>query len=147
MITFSCSECGEKMEAPESLTGEMLQCPACRFPQKVPDIKQGLESIKLEEPEDENQIPGTEQIRTFESDSQLDQTKEFKRALIKTGNGATRVRTFHSKLSDKAMHYLDEQINEWLDNNTDIEVKFSNTTVGVVEGKKTEPHVIVTVWY
>ena len=29
----------------------------------------------------------------------------------------------------------------------DIEIKFSTSTVGMVEGKKTEPHLIISVWY
>ena len=45
------------------------------------------------------------------------------------------------------MNYLDGLINDWLDEHPDIEVKFSNTTVGVVEGKRAEPHLIITVWY
>ena len=72
---------------------------------------------------------------------------DYKRPLNITGRGATRVRTFHTKLSDTAMSYLDGLINDWLDDHPDIEVKFSNTTVGVVEGKRAEPHLIITVWY
>ena len=60
---------------------------------------------------------------------------------------ATRVRPFHTKLSDTAMNYVDGLINDWMDEHSDIEVKFSNTTVGVVEGKRAEPHLIITVWY
>jgi hypothetical protein len=71
----------------------------------------------------------------------------YKRSLNVTGRGATRVRTFHTKLSDTAMNYLDGLINDWMDEHSDIEVKFSNTTVGVVEGKRAEPHLIITVWY
>ncbi len=73
--------------------------------------------------------------------------QDFRRPLNLTGRGATRVRTFHTKLSDTAMSYLDGLINDWLDEHPDIEVKFSNTTVGVVEGKRAEQHLIITVWY
>ncbi len=72
---------------------------------------------------------------------------DYKRPLNVTGRGATRVRTFHTKLSDTAMNYVDGLINDWMDEHPDIEVKFSNTTVGVVEGKRAEPHLIITVWY
>jgi hypothetical protein len=41
---------------------------------------------------------------------------------------------------------MEEQINDWLDNN-EVEVKFVSQTVGVWEGKKAEPHIIVTLWY
>ena len=31
MIDFDCKNCGEGMEAPESLAGESLQCPRCKL--------------------------------------------------------------------------------------------------------------------
>lgn len=88
------------------------------------------------------------QIHTFESESKLGRpdTMQFKRPLT-TGTGATRMKTFHTKLADAAMKYLEDQINEWLDASPDILVKFCTTTVGVVEGKRAEPHLIITVWY
>ncbi len=64
-----------------------------------------------------------------------------------TGRGATRTRTFHAKLNDGAMAFLDGQINEWLDQHPDHEVKFATTTIGIVEGKRQEPHLIINVWY
>lgn len=89
-------------------------------------------------------------IHAFSSDSGISAKGKghtYKRPLNVTGRGATRVRTFHAKLSDTAMSYLEGLINDWLDEHPDIEVKFSNTTVGVVEGKRAEPHLIITVWY
>ena len=88
-------------------------------------------------------------IRTFESASTLKASTRstLKRATNLTGQGATRVRTFHTKLTDGAFAFLDNQINEWVDENQDVEVKFCNTTIGVVEGKRSEPHIIMTVWY
>ena len=88
-------------------------------------------------------------IRTFESSAKIGRTDKtsFNRKLNANGTGATRVRTFHTKLGDAAMKFLDEQINEWIDAGDDIEVKFCSTTVGVVEGKRQEPHLIITVWY
>ena len=94
-------------------------------------------------------IEGLGKIRTFKGTSLSAEKDEisFKRQLNKGSTGATRVRTFHTKMSDNAMHYLDGLINDWLDVHEDVEVKFSNTTVGVVEGKKAEPHLIITIWY
>jgi len=88
-------------------------------------------------------------IRTFESQSGLAKPgmEQFRRSLNTTGQGATRVRTFHTKLNDAAMRFMDQQIAEWIDSHDDIEVKLCSTTVGVVEGKRSEPHLIVTVWY
>ncbi|MBN1491635.1 MAG: hypothetical protein JXA69_17110 [Phycisphaerae bacterium] len=72
---------------------------------------------------------------------------QFTRPLNAGGIGATRCRTFHSKLSNEAVTHLDYQINEWLDQNPDIEVKFSTSTVGMWIGKHAEPNLIVTVFY
>ena len=36
MITFRCDYCGEEMEAPASLEGEDVECPACKHTVVVP---------------------------------------------------------------------------------------------------------------
>jgi hypothetical protein len=76
-------------------------------------------------------------------------TEELKltRAVNKTGTGATRCHTFHSKLSDEAMRHMDMQINEWCDRHPEVEIKFCSTTVGIWTGKHAEPNLIVTVFY
>ena len=63
-----------------------------------------------------------------------------------TGSGAIHVRTFHCKLTDDALTYLDQMVNEWLDAHPQYEVKFAITTVGILTGKLKEPHMIVQVW-
>ena len=63
-----------------------------------------------------------------------------------TGTGAIHVRTFHSKLTDDALKYLDEQVNEWLDEHPQYEVKQVATTIGTFTGNVKEPHVICQVW-
>tara|TARA_B100000959_G_C14968163_1_gene618654 strand:- start:225 stop:977 length:753 start_codon:yes stop_codon:yes gene_type:complete len=63
-----------------------------------------------------------------------------------TGTGASHVRTFHSKLTDDALSYIDQQVNEWLDDNPDLEVKLVTTTIGTFTGKVKEPHLICQVW-
>ena len=63
-----------------------------------------------------------------------------------TGAGATHVKTFHSKLTDDALRYVDQQINEWLDENPEFEVKLTTTTIGTFTGKVKEPHLICQVW-
>ena len=125
----------------------MLQCPKCRFPEKVPSPQDQLPVIEMEPVDDSDKQNTPSQITSFEAKSQLETTVHYQRPLGKTGQGATRLRTFHTRLSEKAMNYLDLQINEWIDQNPDIEVKFSNITVGIVEGKKAEEHLIVNVWY
>jgi hypothetical protein len=71
---------------------------------------------------------------------------EFKRPMNLTGNGATRCRMFHCKVAESSMEHMENQINDWLDSQ-EIEVKQVGHVVGMMEGKHTEPNVIVMVWY
>ena len=59
----------------------------------------------------------------------------------------TGCRTFFAKLHTGAIEFLDEQISIWLRDNPGIFVKYTNTTTGEIQGKKTEPNILVTVWY
>lgn len=72
---------------------------------------------------------------------------EWKRQPHTTGVGAIRVRSFHGKYSDQGLQYLDDAINEWLDANPEVEVKFVTSTVGVFEGKIREPALVLNLWY
>lgn len=63
------------------------------------------------------------------------------------GTGACRIRSFHGRLSAQGLEYMDNQINEWLDHNPEVEVKFVTSVVGVFEGKMREPAVILNLWY
>lgn len=71
---------------------------------------------------------------------------EWKRTPNTTGSGAIHVKTFHSKLTDDALSYMDQSINEWLDAHPQYEVKFVTTSVGTLTGKLKEPHLICQVW-
>ena len=70
----------------------------------------------------------------------------LKRPLNVTGQGATRTRTFHSKLNDAALALMDQDVNEWVDS-AGVEIKNVSSCIGIFEGKKPEPHLIVTVCY
>jgi hypothetical protein len=59
----------------------------------------------------------------------------------------TGVRTFFTKLHPGAMQFLDEQISSWLRQNPGIRIKRTETATGEVQAKKTEPNIIITVWY
>jgi hypothetical protein len=72
---------------------------------------------------------------------------EFARKTTATGHGACRVRSFHSRLSDEGVAYMDDKINDWLDHHPEIEVKFVTSTVGTFEGKIREPALVLNVWY
>lgn len=59
----------------------------------------------------------------------------------------TGVKIFFTKLHAGALDFLSEQITEWLKKNPGIVVKRTNTVVGEVASKKTEPNLVITVWY
>lgn len=61
--------------------------------------------------------------------------------------GASRMRIFHARLSDGAIAHLDQQVNDWLEQNPDVEIKFANTAVGTWEGKHPEPNLILALFY
>jgi len=87
-------------------------------------------------------------IRQFASSiGNLSHQDNYKRATTVTGRGAVRVRSFHGRLSDEGIVYMDSKINEWLDAHPDIEVKFATTTVGLYDGKIKEPALILNIWY
>lgn len=59
----------------------------------------------------------------------------------------TGVKTFFTKLHAGAMNFLDGQITKWLAENPDVKIKRTNTVTGEMQGKKTEPNIVITVWY
>ncbi len=59
----------------------------------------------------------------------------------------TGVKTFFTKLHAGAINFLDEQITKWLTENPDVKIKRTNTVTGEIQGKKTEPNIVITVWY
>ena len=71
----------------------------------------------------------------------------FQRPFNNTGKGPVRVRTFHAKLSDQGLEYLDDAINHWLDGHPEVDVKHITTTTGMFDGKFKDLALIVNVWY
>jgi len=59
----------------------------------------------------------------------------------------TGVKTFFTKLHPGAIEFLDEQICAWLKQNPGVSIKRTNITTGNVQSKKTEPNILITVWY
>jgi len=59
----------------------------------------------------------------------------------------TGLKTFFTKLHPGAMEFLDEQISAWLKQNPGIVIKRTNIATGEVQAKKTEPNILITVWY
>jgi hypothetical protein len=71
----------------------------------------------------------------------------WKRSPNVTGQGAIHVKTFHCKLNNESLDFLDQQVNEWLDAHPQYEVKLVTNTVGDWTGKTgREPNLIVQVW-
>ena len=57
------------------------------------------------------------------------------------------VKTFFTKLHAGAIEFLDEQIARWLEKNPQVTIKHTNMVTGDIQGKKTEPNIIITIWY
>jgi hypothetical protein len=85
-------------------------------------------------------------IHGFSSGNIKKHAENWKRKTNLTGTGATHMRTFHCKLNSESVEYMDQQINEWLDNHPDYEVKMVTTAIGEWTGKIKEPAMVVTVW-
>ena len=68
-------------------------------------------------------------------------------SIASSADKITGVRTFVTRLHIGAIGYLDEQIREWLAKNPGVQIKKTNITTGDIQSKKTEPNLIVMVWY
>ncbi len=105
------------------------------------------EELAPETPQEAPPQPGGEmrssKIRTFE---RTREEKSWKRKPNSPGTGAVHVKTFHCKLTEDALRYMDETINEWLETHPELEVKFVTSTIGVFTGKLKEPQMITQVW-
>jgi hypothetical protein len=165
----ACDECGATIQREDFLNhsavrykGKLL-CPKC-----VQAVKAKLAASKQAEQPASGEVDPTEipvalvdddkphvvsgpsaQIHGFSGAEMLAQTTkhEYKRPLLHDTQSATRCRTFHCKLTDASFANLNEQINEWVDEHEEIEIKFALSNIGVVEGKHADPHLIVTVFY
>ena len=73
--------------------------------------------------------------------------KQYQRRTSANGTGACRVRSFHGRLSEEGMAFLDDKINEWLDQHPEVEVKFVTSTIGQFEGKIREVALVLNLWY
>lgn len=93
-----------------------------------------------------SRIHGMSEATLGHQDGAFD-SERFQRRLDPKSPFATRCRTFHCKLSEGAIEFLNNQINEWLDNNEDVAVKFVQSNIGPFEGKHTEPNMILTLFF
>ncbi len=152
-----CQACGATIY-PEHIEGGkagywqgQLLCPVCLNEKKnetasAEAISEEDEPITLVDEEEFE--TSHRKIESFakKKTTEFDESK-LKRPLNKNGTGATRFKIFHSKISNGALEFMTQQINQWLDNDENIEVKMVQSHVGILEGKHPEPHLILTVWY
>jgi hypothetical protein len=72
---------------------------------------------------------------------------EWTRTPNTTGSGAIHCRSFFTKLNQDAVAYMDQSINEWLDEHPQYEVKFVSSTIGTMRGKVGPQEVMICqVW-
>jgi hypothetical protein len=71
---------------------------------------------------------------------------DWRRTPNTTGTGAIHVKSFHCRLNEEGLAFLDQAVNEWLDSHPQYEVKFVQTSIGEWKGKTSEPNLIVQVW-
>lgn len=69
------------------------------------------------------------------------------RSQIVSGGRITGMKIFFTKLQAGSMDFMEEQVKNWLANNPGIVIKCTNVISGPVVGKKTEPNIIITLWY
>ena len=117
-------------------------------PQKTQQAKQ-VEEIELDQIEgledlDQLQPPKTEPVtkQTVSLKPQPQGTGQ----MVSAGR-ITAMKTFFTKLHAGSIEFIEEQIARWLKNNPDIVIKSINVISGPVVGKKTEPSIIITLWY
>lgn len=116
----------------------------------IPNVKPeevDLEPLGLVDEVEEVDAGSEKKIRAFGVADSGHRNRSWKRTPHLPGHGAVRVRSFHGKLSDQGMEYLDNAINDWLDEHPDVEIKFVTSTVGTFEGKIREPALILNLWY
>jgi hypothetical protein len=117
------------------------------MPMKKPAVVEE-EPLALVEDDDGDELAPEHPVSKIKFGAEIGVKKHaWKRQLKQGGTGACRVRTFHGKLSDQGLEYIDEAINVWLDDHPDIDVKFVTTNVGMFDGKFKDLALIVNVWY
>lgn len=161
----SCQGCGatvypEHIEAGRAAywAGQLLCAVCLKGKQSAPaEEAEPVEVVEVVETEDvslslvdesELESSGRRVIQAFKTaeHTAIDESK-LQRSLNKTGTGATRMKVFHTKMTDGAVEFMEQNVNEWIDGNPDVEIKFVESTVGLWEGKHSEPHLILTLWY
>ncbi|MBN2445279.1 MAG: hypothetical protein JXO22_01020 [Phycisphaerae bacterium] len=167
-VVKSCEKCGatiypEHLEQHKAdLVGGRLLCPFCIQEEKVADPtvvaavaatpEPAAEPIQLVDVLDAAAGASAGDLKQYGGggitfDQTADGDEGYRRPVNPDTRTATRCRTFHGKLNDASMNHLNRQINEWVDANDDIQIKFVTSDIGIVEGKHADQHLILTVFY
>jgi hypothetical protein len=107
------------------------------------------EAIALVEDADEQDLskPASHPSKiTFGADLGV-KKHNWKRQPNASAAAPVRVKTFHAKLSDQGLEYLDEAVNMFIDDHPEVNVKFVTTNIGMFDGKFKDLALIVNVWY
>ena len=110
-----------------------------------PNDAENLTPLDLDLGEETASAGGDKSIRAIGAGAGIAKS-QWKRQPNKTGAGATHVKTFFCKLRADAIEFMDEQMNQWLDQHPEVEVKFVTTSVGAMVGKTTEPALFINLW-
>ncbi len=107
-------------------------------------IDADLDAIEIEGDEGPSE-PHPSKITTFGSHARA--ADKWERQPNVTGQGAVHFKLFHAKLREDALEYMEQQVNRWLDDHPECEVKFSSLTVGHLKTKiSDEPALFLSLW-
>ncbi len=157
-----CEECGASVYEEHIESGiagrhnGKLLCSHC-MAEKEGDSGGDLDDmapIEFDDSEDDGDLGSTDMSSTriqqatgAEREGGAKDDESYSRPLNPNGTGASRCRMFHCRISQGAVDFMMNQVNEWLDENEDVTIKFATTTIGLFEGKHTEPNLITSVFY
>ncbi|HNQ24967.1 MAG TPA: hypothetical protein PKK06_17960 [Phycisphaerae bacterium] len=133
-----CAHCVEEYEQAHDLASSSVQVAS--------------DSIALEEDAERSAKSGGTQIHSFSTQTlglrKAKSEGDYKRTIDPNQAGATRCRIFHAKLTDGALTFMADSINDWLDENPSVVIKHVTSTIGIFEGKvHAEPNLIITLLY
>jgi len=119
--------------------------PAPAAPRPVKPVED--EPLSLVAEEAAHSDPTKSKIRAFSIAEAHIGAHDWKRTPHDNNSGACRVRSFHGRMSDQGLEYLDNAVNEWLDKHPEVEVKFVSSVVGMFDGKIKDLALILNLWY
>lgn len=152
--TAVCDGCGATIypdhlrnRTADRWAGKLL-CPHCLAEKKAPPASAALGSIALQpEAPAARGAPAPEPTARVVTSAPAPREPTYRRALLDTPGLATRSRSFHAKLTDASLVHLNQQVNEWVDAHPDVSIKFATSSVGIIEGKHTDQHLVITIFY